>query len=171
MKFIEDHYYHIYNQGNNKSRIFFKEENYYYFTDKLKKFILPHADMLAHCLMPNHFHLLIRLNDLTIEGRNFNEQIGILLRTYTRAINVQEKRTGSLFRNGTKSKALFFWDDLNCSEDNYLKTCFEYIHQNPVKAGLVFKEEDWKYSSANIYKKKLKSNWINTELAKEIGLV
>ena len=51
--------YHIYNQGNNKQRIFFSRENYLYFLTKINQHILPHADVLAWCLMPNHFHLMV----------------------------------------------------------------------------------------------------------------
>ncbi|MBN1950845.1 MAG: transposase [Bacteroidales bacterium] len=66
MEFKEGHLYHLYNQGNNRQDIFFKHENYLYFLDKMKIHILPHCDILAYCLMPNHFHIMIRVNEIEI---------------------------------------------------------------------------------------------------------
>ncbi|MFZ4414303.1 MAG: hypothetical protein ACOYOV_14565, partial [Bacteroidales bacterium] len=63
MQFEQGHIYHIYNQGNNKQHIFFKRENYLFFLQKIRKHILPYADVLAWCLMPNHFHLLVYVKD------------------------------------------------------------------------------------------------------------
>ncbi|MDD4236020.1 MAG: hypothetical protein PHF99_08405, partial [Bacteroidales bacterium] len=51
--------YHIYNQGNNRRRIFLIRENYLFFLKKIETYILPYADILAYCLMPNHFHLMV----------------------------------------------------------------------------------------------------------------
>ncbi len=58
-----DNLYHIYNQGNNRERIFFNRENYLFFLKKIRTHILPYADVLAWCLMPNHFHLLVYVRD------------------------------------------------------------------------------------------------------------
>jgi len=66
MIFEQGHLYHIYNQGNNRQRIFFSRENYLFFLDKVKKHILPYADILAWCLMPNHFHFMVHVNHLEL---------------------------------------------------------------------------------------------------------
>lgn len=50
----KDFIYHIYNQGNNHRKIFFSQENYLFFLEKIKTYITPYADILAWCLMPNH---------------------------------------------------------------------------------------------------------------------
>ncbi len=55
--------YHIYNQGNNWQAIFFNRENYLFFIRKIRIHILPFADILAWCLMPNHFHLMVEVKD------------------------------------------------------------------------------------------------------------
>jgi putative transposase len=60
MYFEENNLYHIYNRGNNKQTIFFTRENYLYFLNKIKKYISPHCNIIAWCLMPNHFHFLIQ---------------------------------------------------------------------------------------------------------------
>lgn len=60
--------YHIYNQGNNKQKIYYSDENYIFFLRKIKKHILPFADILAWCLMPNHFHLMVYVHTIEISG-------------------------------------------------------------------------------------------------------
>lgn len=184
MVFEKGHLYHIYNQGNNRQKIFFNEKNYHFFIRKIDFYILPYADILAWCLMPNHFHLMVLVNEiqlncntqgfttseaLSIAGtkkRSLNDSIGIMLRTYTRAINKQEGFTGSLFRKETKAKCLNCLDEklpyflkqnnschypINSNKEDYPQICFDYIHQNPVTSNLVKNTHDWEYSSAQIY--------------------
>ena len=67
MHFEKDLIYHIYNQGNNKQKIFFNRENYLFFLGKINTYIQPYADILAWCLMPNHFHLMVLVNEVEIE--------------------------------------------------------------------------------------------------------
>ncbi len=59
----EGHYFHIYNCGNNREDIFIEEKNYNFFLSLLKKHILPCSDILAFCLLKNHFHLLVYLKE------------------------------------------------------------------------------------------------------------
>ena len=66
MNFEPENLYHIYNQGNNRQKIFFTRENYLFFLNKIKMHILPHADIVAWCLMPNHFHLMIYVKDVSV---------------------------------------------------------------------------------------------------------
>ena len=182
--------YHIFNQGNNRQKIFFEERNYLYFIEKMRKHILPHADFLAYCLMPNHFHWLVLVKASAMDDSNslkvnltkgkqpknkLNHSIGVVLRSYTRAINIQENRTGSLFRNHTKIKDGWIDEVLVVGSKNehkifspdndYAIQCFEYIHQNPVKAGLVKKSEDWIYSSARDYAALRDGTLCNKDLA------
>jgi len=58
----EGNIYHVFNQGNNRENIFFSRENYLYFLSKINIYIKPHADILAWCLMPNHFHLMLYIH-------------------------------------------------------------------------------------------------------------
>jgi len=103
---------------------------------------LDHCDILAYCLMPNHFHLLIYIKQ-GAESKKISNAIAVILRSYTQAINLQETRTGSLFQQKTKSVEL--------KEINHPVSCFHYIHHNPVKAKLVTKMEDWHFSSFRDY--------------------
>jgi len=173
MYFEEDKVYHIYNRGNNRQKIFFRPNNYSYFLNKVRKYISPNCEILAYCLMPNHFHFMVQATELTgqlikrkggIELSKLSEGIRMLLSSYTQAINKQEGRTGSLFTQNTKSKAL----NNSRGKYDYAFTCFNYIHQNPIKAGLVDKMEDWKYSSFLEYQNAVTNGLCNTKIIEEI---
>jgi hypothetical protein len=58
---LPDRYYHIFNQGNEKRLIFFKQENYQYFLNKYAHYMHEYVDTLAYCLIDNHFHLFIKV--------------------------------------------------------------------------------------------------------------
>jgi len=77
--------------------------------------------------------------------QEFAYRIGILLSSYTQAINNQNKTTGSLFQQKTKAKILC--DETDGKKESYLENCFFYILNNPFKAGLVKVLSDWPYSS------------------------
>ena len=191
MFFEKNRLFHIYNQGNNRGKLFYEEKNYEYFLIKLKKYVLPYTDILAWCLMPNHFHLMVYIRETekrifydklskTYKIRSLNDSIGILLRSYTRAINKQEGRSGSLFRNGTKAVAINSLKSLMptlaitqntlllrsiLTEKQYPQICFNYIHLNPVRAKLEKNPNDWKYSSAQDYYGKRKYEITNIDVA------
>ncbi len=143
MRFVANEIYHIYNRGNNRNEIFFNKKNYSYFLNKLRDHFLVHFDLLAYCLMPNHFHLLA-LSKESIVNKKAIASFALILSSYSQGINKQEKRTGSIFQKKTKAKSL----GTNIS---YLGACLRYIHQNPCKAKLADKFEDWEFSSFRDY--------------------
>ena len=187
MHFEEDALYHIYNRSNEK--IFYHRENYLFFLKKVQVHIAPFCDILAWVLMPNHFHFLIRATnescqptqerhrpELQLLAKNF----GTLLSGYTQAINKQKKRRGKLFSSNTKAKclndiefenalkyALSGSKPLNASAPDYAVICFNYIHQNPVMAGLVSKMEDWEFSSFRDFSSFRNGSLVNKKLACE----
>jgi len=191
----EGRMYHIFNQGNNRRKIFFERKNYLFFLKKIRVHVLPYADVLAWCLMPNHFHLMVLVRGLESEGftpsetftsrpknQNLNHSIGVMLRSYTRAINKQEGITGALFRQATKAQCLDCPEGISPSflntssgtqiylsnpEKEYPQVCFDYIHQNPVKAKLVKSITDWEYSSAQDYFGERNGKLINRKVAEE----
>ncbi|MFA5330111.1 MAG: hypothetical protein WC384_20120 [Prolixibacteraceae bacterium] len=71
MIFESGNLYHIYNQGNNRQRIFYLRDNYLFFLNKLKRHVLPYSDILAWCLMPNHFHLLVYVKQVYIPAISY----------------------------------------------------------------------------------------------------
>lgn len=175
MHFHTGHTYHVYNQGNNRQQIFFEPENYVYFLKKIRKGFLPYSDILAWCLMPNHFHFLITIHDDYVHENAsnnkekvvnpLNRQIAIIQSSYAKAINNRSGRSGSLFRQKTKAKNL---SEQNRDKIDTAVNCFFYIHQNPLKAGLVEKLEDWKFSSFIDYAGLRKGNLCNKELANKL---
>ena len=197
MQIEKGYIYHIYNQGNNRQKIFFNSENYLFFLRKIKTNILPYGDILAWCLMPNHFHLMVLVNKTSVQVKksggatpsrtptkttSLNHSIGIMLASYTRAIQKQESITGSLFKQKTKAECVncpngitpSFITENNITriniqnpEEQYPQICFDYIHQNPVKAKLVKKPTDWEYSSAIDYAGLRNGKLVNKAAAKE----
>ncbi len=135
-------------------------------------------DLLAYCLMPNHFHFMVHVkNNETVPEEN-NKYIinhfATLLRSYTRAINIQQNRSGSLFRQKTKAKSISEYESIKRvngappSRNNYAYFCFHYIHRNPAKAGLVKKMEDWEFSSFLDFAGLRNNQLCNKDLAFEI---
>jgi putative transposase len=167
MQFQTGNLYHIYNRGNNNQPVFFNDGNYHFLIEKIQKYIAPNCDILAWCLMPNHFHLLIHANETTcqlskakpIPVSKLADNLGLLLSSYTKAINKQLSTTGSLFQQRTKSKLVID------KQSNYSLTAFHYIYQNPLKASLVNRLEDWRFSSFREYANLKKSSVCNKELA------
>lgn len=137
MKFETGHFYHLYNRSNNSELLFKDEENYRYFLRKFKVRFVDYLSVYAYCLMPTHFHFLIRVKTKDID--ELRKQIGIQLSAYTKAINKAFDRNGSLFQQHTKAKLI--------DDRAYLLTLISYIHQNPIRAGLVDQLIDWPYSS------------------------
>jgi len=126
-----------------------------------RKLILPNAEIVAYCLMPNHFHFMIaadeRVSILMKQGALLIDPLtnGFrkLLSGYTRTTNTKYNRTGSLFRQKTKANNLSEIKIIAASDNiqDYYLTCFNYIHSNPAKAAIVAAPEDWEYSSYKDY--------------------
>ncbi|MBK9336388.1 MAG: hypothetical protein IPM98_07285 [Lewinellaceae bacterium] len=161
-------YYHIFNRGNNRENIFYTSENAPYFLEKYTKYMFPVLDTYAYCLLPNHFHLLVRLqtaaellagasdlpgfknleglvarkNEKAIQayvGNLVSNQFRLLFMAYAKAINKQEKRVGSLFQKNFKR--------LRVASNPYLANLVLYIHANPQLHGLCGDFQDWADSS------------------------
>ena len=157
MKFYENTYYHLFNRTNNEEALFRSEENYLYFLKKYRYYLDEYFETVGYCLMPTHFHFLVRVKEIKREdglhfgggvhledySRVISDKIGILLSSYTKAINKRFNRHGSLFQNHTNAKPV--------PSDRYLITLLTYIHQNPVRSDLVEKAEEWKFSSYQDY--------------------
>jgi putative transposase len=165
MRFESDQFYHVYNQGNNKHLLFFEEDNYPYFLKLVEHFIVPHCNIIAWCLMPNHYHFLIGTNEESVKQKQvgslnlqeLSNGFRLLQSTYSAAINKRVGRSGALFRQKYKSKFIDTKDN-----GTNLKRCFHYIHQNPLVAGLSSRIEDWRHSSFNAYHQRQNDGLTNT---------
>jgi putative transposase len=132
---IADRFYHIYNRGNDRQSIFFDRENYLYFLRLTREHIVESdIDILAYCLMPNHYHFLVYpRND------RLSDAMKKLSLSYTKSMNKRYNRSGVLFQGRFQS--------ILVDNDSYLTYLAQYIHLNPVKSGLVEQAKDWEFSS------------------------
>ncbi len=143
INFVEGEYFHIYNRGNSKQKIFHDKQDYLYFllilfisnnvnnfdlnnfSKKENAFNVKRSKEIvaigAYCLMPNHFHVLIT----QIEDGGISKFMQKLSTAYAMYYNKKYKRTGSLFEGKFKAE--------HVDTDVYLKYIFSYIHLNPIK--------------------------------------
>lgn len=128
--------HHIIQRGNRRQKVFFKDDDY----EAYLKLLHDHAccfniSIAAYCLMPNHIHLIA----IPSEGGNLAKAIGETHRKYTRIINFREKWRGYLWQGRFSSYVL---------DERYLLAATRYILLNPVKAAIVEKPWDYRWSSA-----------------------
>ncbi|MBA4318341.1 MAG: transposase [Flavobacterium sp.] len=127
--FESGQYYHIYNRGNNKENIFIEEKNYNYFLEKMKKYLLPIADVYAYCLLKNHFHIVLKIKEEEELPEKLKEKVHLpfsnLFNSYAKSINTAYNRTGSLFQEHLQKNRI--------ENEEYLKQLIVYVHLNPVK--------------------------------------
>jgi putative transposase len=128
-------FYHIFNRGNNGENLFYTSENYKFFLRRYDEYLSPFVETYAFCLLPNHFHLLVRIKEIQVSPfrkvkpvKEENEDATSkafqrLFTSYAMAINKQEKRTGSLFQKPFKR--------IEVTSRNYLANLVFYIHANP----------------------------------------
>ena len=174
MNFTPDNLYHVYNQGNGKQTIFACNEDYLIFLRMISKYISPHAEIIAYCLMPNHFHFMIytdeRVSGIVKQGGLLIDPLTNafrkLLSGYARIYNQRYNKTGSLFRQKTKAKCLSD-NPVNATYNlhDYYFNSFHYIHQNPYRASLVNRLEDWEFSSFKEYAGLRNGTLCNKDLA------
>jgi len=138
--FVPGEYYHLFNRGNSKQKIFKNSDDYLRFIKLLyisnseqsfkfrdmkdvysKPRINQQVSIGAYCLMPNHFHILLAEK----ENGNISKFMQKLQTAYSMYFNIKYKRSGGLFEGKFKSEHL--------SSDIYLKYIFSYIHLNPLK--------------------------------------
>lgn len=159
--YIADTFYHIYNRGANKQNIFNDNDDYAVFLNLLKRYLdnVPKKDnkgreydwlhdrieLLAFCLMPNHFHMLIYQSDESAMTRLLR---GVCT-AYSRYFNTKYGRTGPLFQNRYKASMI--------TKDDYLEHITRYIHMNPENY------ENWEFSSLPYYLKQKQSAWVRPD--------
>ncbi len=131
--------YHVMLRGNEQRDIFIDDEDRTRFIGTLKdKLKEGHFKLYAYCLMDNHIHMLISESDKKIS--NFIRRITV---SYAYYFNKKYKRIGHLFQDRFKSEPI--------ETDAYLLAAVRYAHKNPVKAGIVMNEADYRWSSYNYY--------------------
>lgn len=147
-------YYHLYNRGNNRGRISFEEESYLFFLRRIRQYILPVFEMIAYCLMPTHYHFLVKVRQAEAKTSEVSETSEVsptavsrammrLSVSYTKAINKRFDRVGVLFQGAYQAKRV--------ADESHLLHLSRYIHLNSVAAGLVKAPSAWPFSSYRDY--------------------
>jgi len=154
-----DSYYHVYNRGVEKRKIFIDDQDYSVFISLLKRYLDTSeeydsrgrlyiklgegVEMVAFCLMSNHFHLLL----YQIEIGFVTELLRAVCSSYSTYFNRKYKRVGSLFQGSFKAVLI--------NNDQYLQYISRYIHRNPVDY------LNWEWSSLNFWLNKKSASWLN----------
>lgn len=165
--FEEHGIYHVYNRTNNKEKLFLSDENRYFFLKKYSHYLSPFIDTYCWCLLPNHFHFLVRiksekeiyqgidnkgLQDQTISEKRFRENLISLseiiefsfkrfFQSYSLAFNKSHKRKGNLFYKPFKRVVV--------KKERHFTQTIIYIHANAVKHRIVKDFSAYKWSSWN----------------------
>ena len=140
--YLNTEYFHVITQGINKSYIFdspidikYYIKNMYDIKDKYN------IEIIAYCIMNNHAHILIKsavINNLSNYMHDLNTRYGCYY-------NKKYKRVGYVFRDRYKAEGIY--------TENHLYSCIKYIYDNPVKAGICNKPEEYLYSNYKSVKK------------------
>ncbi len=131
--------YHIMVRGINRQCIFEDEEDHIKFLQVLEKYKeICRYEIYAYCLMGNHVHLLLKTREEPLE-----QIMRRLCACYVYWYNTKYDRVGNLFQDRFKSEPI--------EDEAYFLTVLRYIHQNPLKAGLVKEIKSYKWSSYNEY--------------------
>ncbi len=158
---LPNSYYHIYLRGNSRNAIFMDVEDHKVFLNLFKRYLSPdpvmdnsgrqypnyagRVDLLAFCLMSNHFHLLIFQH----ESGELSHMMRGFLTTYSRYFNKKYGKSGPLFESRYKSSRI--------SNDVYLMHISRYIHLNPKDW------RTWRWSSLDYYLGRVSAPWIKPD--------
>lgn len=161
---LPEKFYHIFNRGNNRETIFPQERNYFFFLERYKKYCASIFKTFAYALMPNHFHLVVQVRaqkeiealirntsregfkkyqdaELTEEicGNYVTKELNHFFVSYSKAVIVQEKRTGSLLQNRFHHPEI--------TNNQQLRNSIVYAHLNAIHHGFVKHVDDWRFTS------------------------
>ena len=145
-------WYHVMNRGRSRTKIFHSPEDYLAFIEILREASFQwKVKIAAYCLMSNHYHLLLQT-----PGANLSRCMRHINGIYTQYYNRTHKSDGPLFRGRYKS--------IIVDQDRYLLELVQYIHRNPLRAGLVKRLEDYRWTSHKAYISESNQwNWLHKE--------
>ncbi|MEO8403559.1 MAG: hypothetical protein ABI480_03155 [Chitinophagaceae bacterium] len=150
--------YHVFNRAIGDEKMFRDKSDYPFFLQRYQKHVLSVADTYCYCLLPNHFHFMVKIKDetsikkhfLEVKNKPFHcelisdfimERFSNFCNSYTKSINKVYKRKGSLFIN--------FLRRVKIETPSQFKRATFYIHNNPVNHGYLTKIDKWPWSSYN----------------------
>jgi putative transposase len=170
-----DCYYHIYNRGINSNKIFENQDNYIFFLKQFSKYVTDVSDVYAYCLMPNHFHFVLKVKSkeelvsfmenklksskIHDEGLHSiqnvaSKQISKFISSYSQAFNKVHNRHGAILESPFKRKKI--------DSEDYLRNLILYIHKNPTDLKKDFKT--YQFSSYPAMLSKSKTNLMRAEV-------
>jgi len=147
-----DAWYHVMNRGRRGEKIFETKEDYWSFIELLQEVTdIFNLKVAAYCLMPNHYHLLIRTPDANL-SRSMRHLNGV----YTQRFNKRHSCDGQLFRGRYKSIVV--------ESDSYALELVRYIHRNPLESRLVNDLQKYQWSTHKPYLSDAKKwKWLHKE--------
>lgn len=157
-----DVYYHVYSRGQNKRTVFADSKDFYYFLDIFSRYLDPsfkkyaklndQVSMHCFCLMPNHFHLLLKVKFPGGMGRLMRR----VLTSYSIYFNRKNNREGKLFQGAYRAIPIL--------DEQQLVNTSIYIHLNPVTANISSRATEYPYSSCYMYHKNLSHiSWLEKD--------
>ncbi len=189
MKFYENQYYHIFNRTNNEEALFRNRDNYLFFLKKYRHYLDDHFDTIAYCLMPTHFHFLVRAKTYAepstknkeepsegfkpSEGSGEGCREGCVAKDYSlhisRKIGVLLNSYAQAYNKMWGRHGNLFNQKTNAKlikDEKYFIELAFYIHLNPVRCKLTNKPEEWEFSSYRDYIDLRNGSLPNKELIK-----
>ena len=131
--------YHIVQRGNNREVCFIEPENYQYYLVLWQELAKRYGvSVHAYCLMTNHIHFLVTPQSESA----ISNTMKVVGSRYAQYINLLYKRTGTLWEGRHRSSLVH--------SEKYLLTCYRYIELNPVRAGMVNRPEEYRWSSYGV---------------------
>jgi len=148
---LPDFPHHVTQRGNRRQRVFFNDDDYAHYLELIAQGCLnAQTECLAYCLMPNHVHLVLKPN----AENGLRTALAEAHRHYTRRINFRHDWRGHLWQERFHSFPM---------NEVHLYAAVRYIELNPVRANLVSRVDDWKWSSARAHLKGRNDALVNVE--------
>jgi len=136
---VPGHPHHVTQRGNGRARTFFGDEDYALYRDLLASHCrAAEVEIWAWCLMPNHVHLILVPSD----PDGLRRALSRVHRAYAGVIQARRKRTGHFWQGRFGAVAM---------DEAYLAAALRYVSLNPVRARLVERAQDWRWSSTRAH--------------------
>lgn len=143
-QFEHGEYYHVFNRSAHKQTMFRTHDNYLFFLNLFRTYLLDYVDVFSYCLIPNHFHFLIQVLNkeilANIDKRVVN-QFRKLFNAYTNSYNEVFDLRGPLFSTPFRR--------IRIEEESYFSHLVYYHHFNPVHHNICSHPSEYQHSSYN----------------------
>lgn len=171
--------YHVLSRAVGNEKLFRNGNNYAFFLSRYTRHITPVADTYCYCLLPNHFHFLVKIKEEAQLERHFHEvkqgkhfsaellsdfimeRFSNLLNSYAKAYNKMYERKGSLFIDYLRRKQI--------GSNEQFRATVRYIHRNPVHHGYCTALNEWRWSSYPVMRSNEPTWLLREEVLEEFG--